>query len=97
MGHDKGSTHGHSRIFRFAYDQLLYAQMAVRALELWHELERDSGTKLYWQTGMYDFGGNDTAKINRIEKVLETLGTSFEVMDADAMHQRHPQWHPRAD
>ena len=71
--------------------------MAVRALELWHELERDAGTKLYWQTGMYDFGGNDTAKINRIEKVLETLGTSFEVMDADAMHQRHPQWHPRAD
>lgn len=97
VGHDRGSTHGHSRIFRFAYDQVTYARMAMRALELWRDLETDAGTKLYWETGMLDFGGNDAPKINRIERVMREINSPFELLDATAMNARFPQWRPRHD
>jgi sarcosine oxidase len=97
FAHDQGSSHGHSRIFRYAYDQLVYARMAVRALELWRELEQEAGTQLYWPTSMIDFGAPDAAKMTRVEAVLREISEPFEVMDAAGMAGRFPQWRPRAD
>lgn len=55
-GHDRGSSHGDVRIFRFAYPQRDYVDLARRALELWRELEADSGETLLDITGGTDFG-----------------------------------------
>ena len=41
-GHVQGSSHGTSRIFRLSYRNPLYTNLAIRALDLWKELERDS-------------------------------------------------------
>jgi sarcosine oxidase len=97
IGHDRGSKHGHSRIFRFAYDQVIYARMAMWALELWRDLGRDAVTQLYWPTGMLDFGGNDAPKINRIEVVMREINSPFEILDLLAMNSRFLQWRPRDD
>lgn len=43
-GHDRGSSHGESRIFRTAYlEGPGYVPLAQRAVQLWRELERVSG------------------------------------------------------
>ena len=34
QGHTRGSSHGASRIFRFAYDDPAYVRMAMAALEM---------------------------------------------------------------
>ena len=42
-GHTRGSSHGGTRIFRFAYYEPEYVRMAQAALPLWRELEDDAG------------------------------------------------------
>ncbi|MGW0708381.1 FAD-dependent oxidoreductase [Streptomyces sp. NPDC002643] len=55
-GHDKGSSHGSARIVRRAYPDPLYIRMTGQALELWRELEADSGTRLLRIVGGIDHG-----------------------------------------
>jgi sarcosine oxidase len=43
IAHDRGSSHGHSRIIRLQYHEHPdYVPLLRRAYELWRELEEDS-------------------------------------------------------
>ncbi|WP_096305308.1 FAD-dependent oxidoreductase [Jatrophihabitans sp. GAS493] len=55
-GHDRGSSHGSSRIFRLAYPDDLYVGLAQRALPLWRTLEEQTNTSLLTLTGAVDHG-----------------------------------------
>src|SRR3954454_4844747 len=55
-GHDHGSSHGRSRIFRLAYQEATYVPLAQRALALWRELSDECGTSLLETTGGIDHG-----------------------------------------
>lgn len=55
-GHERGSSHGSSRIFRLAYPDPAYVDMARHALALWRELEADAGEALVVKTGGIDYG-----------------------------------------
>ncbi|WNI19386.1 FAD-dependent oxidoreductase [Actinacidiphila sp. ITFR-21] len=55
-GHDRGSSHGSSRIFRLAYADPFYVGLAVRALPLWRRLEEESDTGVLTLTGAVDHG-----------------------------------------
>ena len=46
LGHARGSSHGATRIFRFAYPDPGYVRMAVVAREAWLRLEEDAGREL---------------------------------------------------
>lgn len=46
LGHDRGSSHGASRIFRLSYPDAHYVRLAQGALEAWRELEDESGATL---------------------------------------------------
>src|SRR4029453_6825737 len=51
VGHDRGSSHGPSRIIRLAYDSLDYVALARASYALWRELEAESGARLLMPTG----------------------------------------------
>lgn len=56
-GHDRGSSHGGSRIIRYAYfEHPNYVPLLQRSKELWTELERASHIKLVHQSGVL-YGG----------------------------------------
>lgn len=55
-GHVRGASHGASRIFRLAYAESVYVELAKRALVLWRELEERSGTPLLTTTDGLDHG-----------------------------------------
>ncbi len=55
-GHVRGSSHGSTRIFRLAYSEPIYVDMARRALPMWRELEDDVGVELLATTGGIDYG-----------------------------------------
>lgn len=55
-GHDRGSSHGATRIFRQGYTDPEYVALTTRALALWDALERESGETLLDRTGAVDHG-----------------------------------------
>ena len=56
-GHDKGSSHGETRIIRLAYyEHPSYVPLLRRSYQLWRELEADSGRKLMRITGIVEIG-----------------------------------------
>jgi sarcosine oxidase len=56
-GHDRGSSHGETRIIRQAYfEHADYVPLLLRAYELWNELEHRCGQRLYHQVGLLQVG-----------------------------------------
>jgi sarcosine oxidase len=82
-GHDRGSSHGASRIFRQGYADAEYVAMTARALELWRVLEAETGEDLLTMTGGVDHGRPEV--IDAIARALADAGVPFErLAPADA-------------
>ncbi len=97
IAHDQGSSHGHSRIFRFAYDTPDYARMAVAARQAWTELEQESGLQLITPTGGLDIGPSDSASLNATAASLREIGATQQMLSAKELKARYPQWHVPTD
>src|SRR6202795_2628525 len=64
--HDRGSSHGGSRMIRQAYwESPAYIPLVLRAYELWEKLERDTGTRLLHITGGMNIGSGDGDLVRR--------------------------------
>ena len=85
-GHSRGSSHGPSRIFRFAYPEPAYVALARRALPLWRLLEAESGLSLLDVTGGVDHGTPDA--VEATASALEAAGAAFEMMSAGEAETR---------
>jgi sarcosine oxidase len=88
-GHQRGSSHGRTRIFRYSYPDPAYVRMAQRSLRLWRELESDSGDRLLTTTGGLDLGSGVEANA----AALADSGASFELLDGRDVARRFPQVH----
>lgn len=66
FGHKRGSSHGESRIYRQTDVNGHLADMAVRALPTWRELETDSAETLLTVTGSIDLGPTTSAQVRSI-------------------------------
>src|SRR3954453_7484166 len=56
-GHDRGSSHGESRIIRLGYfEHPSYVPLLRRSYALWRDLEAASGRKLMRITGIVEIG-----------------------------------------
>src|SRR6476661_5865735 len=55
--HDRGSSHGRSRMIRQAYfEDAAYVPLVLRSYELWRELERQTSEELLRLTGVLSAG-----------------------------------------
>ena len=88
-GHVHGSSHGASRIFRFAYDDATYVRMAQRSLDLWRQLEGEAGEPLLDITGGIDHG--PAVEIERLSAVLSSVGVAHEVLPGEEANRRFPE------
>src|SRR3954470_13713579 len=77
--HSQGSSHGGTRIFRFAYYDPFYVRMAQTALPLWRELESDAGETLLDITGAVDHG--EPASVDRVAAALAECGAAHEILE----------------
>jgi monomeric sarcosine oxidase len=88
LNHNRGSSHGASRIFRFSYDDPYYVAMAMDTLPRWHELEDEVGEQLLFTTGGVDCGGSldgHVAALGRCEARFELLDPSEAVARVPAL------------
>jgi sarcosine oxidase len=88
QGHARGSSHGASRIFRYAYADPRYVRMVQAALPLWRELEDDADTTLLEITGGLDHGV--PALVGPVASAIAACGVERVQMTADAAHERWP-------
>ncbi|MET9268291.1 FAD-dependent oxidoreductase [Kribbella sp. NPDC003557] len=61
LGHERGGSHGATRLFRPAADNAEIAELTERARPLWRELEAESGETLLEETGGIDHGMSEAA------------------------------------
>jgi sarcosine oxidase len=87
-GHTLGSSHGGTRIFRFAYYDPTYVRMAQAALPLWRELEDDAGEPLLEITGAIDHG--NPASIDMVADAMAACDAPFERLAPEAAVERWP-------
>ncbi len=93
LGHDRGASQDHSRIFRISYDQPEYAALARHSYEAWRAVEADAGEPLLVITGGLDLfpPGGAVSPVGHIQG-LTTLGIPFEQLDAQEIMRRFPQF-----
>src|SRR5947209_14883569 len=66
-GHDRGSSHGDTRIFRTAYfESPEYVPLLQRAGQLWRELETETGTELLTMTGGLAIGDPESELVTGV-------------------------------
>src|SRR5262245_22436336 len=80
--HTRGSSHGASRIFRLAYPEPFWVELARTALDEWRALEAESGAELVVPTGSVDHGAADG--VGAIAAALEASGAAVEWLASGA-------------
>src|SRR5215469_5009863 len=85
-GHDRGSSHGETRIIRLGYfEHPSYVPLVRAALAHWRALERDSGQSLLQVTGIIEIGAPDSTLVAGTLGSARTHGLAHEVLDATAV------------
>src|SRR4051795_12191539 len=96
--HDRGSSHGGSRIIRQSYfEDPAYVPLLLRAYELWAQLEADSGADLMTLTGGLYFGRPDSATVAGSLRSARQWDLPHEVLDAAELRRRFPTLTPAGD
>jgi sarcosine oxidase len=86
--HDRGASHGSSRIFRLAYADDVHVRLAQRALVLWRALEEDSGRSVLTLTGAVDHGPKEA--LSPVHAALRRAGEQAQFLAPDEAHERWP-------
>jgi sarcosine oxidase len=90
-GHDRGSSHGETRIIRLAYfEHPSYVPLLRRAYELWREIETEAARKLLHVTGIAEIGPPDGALVNGTLAAARLHDIHHEVVAAPELMRRYP-------
>ncbi len=91
VGHDKGSSGGHSRIIRSVYtEHPSYVPLVRRSFELWRDLERQTGQHLLTMTGGLDIGTADGSLIQGSLAACEEHGIEHRILSGSAVNREFP-------
>jgi sarcosine oxidase len=96
--HDKGSSHGQSRIIRLAYSEdPAYVPLVLRAYELWERLQSETGEDLMTITGGLMIGPPGTRVFEGSKESAEKYDLPHEILDAAELKRRYPVFEPTLD
>jgi monomeric sarcosine oxidase len=95
VGHDWASSHGLSRAIRHEYGpNRIYTQMVARSLSTWTDLERETGRRLYTETGVLALGQEDDGQTLAGFEVMRGEGLPVERLSPVECAIRFPQFQP---
>jgi sarcosine oxidase len=90
-GHDKGSSHGESRIIRLSYfEHPSYVPLARRAMEKWRELEQLCRHNILTVTGVLEAGYPGCPIVEGSLEASRLHGLDHEVLSAAEINRRFP-------
>ncbi len=95
LGHDQGSSHGHTRIIRQAYyEHPAYVPLVRRAFERWYDLEQRTGRHLLTTCGCLSIGRPDSELLTGIRESAAVHSLPVELLGPDDLRRRFPAFHP---
>jgi sarcosine oxidase len=90
-GHDRGSSHGETRIIRLAYfEHPSYVPLVRRAYELWRELEVQIARPLLHITGIAEIGPPDGTLVSGTLAAARLHDIPHELLAASELTRRYP-------
>ncbi len=93
--HDRGSSHGRSRIIRQAYfEGAEYVPLLLHAYELWERLESETGQELMTLTGGLMIGREGGDLVSGSVASADEHGLPYEMLDAGEIRRRFPAYAP---
>jgi sarcosine oxidase len=96
--HDRGSSHGDSRVYRQAYfEDPAYVPLLLRAFDLWQELGATTGTELLTVTGGLMLGPPDSRTVQGSRASALAWDLAHTMLDAAEITRRFPAFHPAPD
>jgi sarcosine oxidase len=89
--HDRGSSHGHTRVIRTAYyEHPAYVPLARRAFARWYELEQRTGKHLLSAGGCLSLGRPGGDLIEGVRRAAREHALATEELDPAALRRRFP-------
>src|SRR5216683_4263849 len=90
-GHDRGSSHGTTRVIRLGYfEHPSYVPLLRAAYPLWRELEARSGQSLLSVTGILEIGAPTSDLVAGTLRSSRQHGLAHEILDASNLMRRFP-------
>ncbi|MFN5707262.1 MAG: FAD-dependent oxidoreductase, partial [Planctomycetota bacterium] len=89
--HDRGSSHGQTRIIRAAYfEHPSYVPMAQRSFQLWDEISARSRRPLLRRCGLLQAGPPDSAVIAGVRASAQQYALDVEELSPEEIEARWP-------
>jgi sarcosine oxidase len=89
--HDRGSSHGETRIIRKAYfEHPNYVPLLSRAYEMWRDLEQHLPSPLFHEVGLFLAGRPDSTAVRGTVAAAQEHGLPLERLTAAAARARFP-------
>lgn len=93
--HDRGSSHGKSRIIRQAYfEHPSYVPLLLRAYQLWQQIEQETKQDILVLTGGLMIGPPNSTTVTGSLRSAQEHGLAYELLDAQQIQNRFPLLHP---
>jgi sarcosine oxidase len=91
VGHDRGSSHGQTRVIRMAYyEHSDYVPLLRRAYDLWYELEQRTGRHLFTECGVLNIGPPTGEVVPGVLRASAEHGLPVERISATDLQRRFP-------
>ncbi|MCA9246373.1 MAG: N-methyl-L-tryptophan oxidase [Planctomycetales bacterium] len=89
--HDRGSSHGATRMIRQAYfEHVDYVPLLRRAYELWNDLEERVGRTLFEQVGLVEVGPSDGVVVPGVLAAAHMHSLRVETLGSEEFVNRFP-------
>src|SRR5436853_7044556 len=93
MAHDRGSSHGYTRMIRLAYyEHADYVPLLRRAYEKWREIEKISDEHILHITGGIYAGPRDGELVQHSANAARTHGIEHQTLNREQIAKRFPQF-----
>jgi len=91
--HERGSSHGDTRIFRpVPHEGPVYVAMAKACLPGWRAWNQAAGEDLYLQCGGIDAGPEDSPMVQAAENLCKQYQQPFQLFTGSAFNRQYPHF-----
>jgi sarcosine oxidase len=92
--HNFGSHAGQSRIIRKAYGEgSAYVPLLERAYQNWQALESETGTQVYYPTGLVYFGETEDQFLSSVRDSAKRYAIPLNTLSVEESRAKYPQFH----
>src|SRR5579871_1493488 len=92
-GHERGSSHGDTRLFRrVPYEGSVFVKLAAQSYDGWRRWNQSAREDLFVSCGGFDAGPADSTVVQATLLFCQQSGRPYGLMSGESLNRRHPQF-----